>query len=188
MTSLQERIGNERRRLRNVRLNMLAAIEQKSGGDEAYVPFHIASADYIDATMQRVHEQDVKMGQMIREKADVMDENIEQALAELNDRLQGARQHLKPFLAARDALREKGRDALEAFEKEGKIYSDFIVANMGHHPSTADLGAKLFSPEDWEYMAGTTDEEIQREEAFFEKVQAAIPDSLTNVTQVQLVT
>jgi len=182
MTSLQERIANERRRLRHVRQNMLAAIQQKSGGDEAYAPFYIAAADYIEAIMQRVHEQDVKMDAMIREKADAIDDSIEKALAELHERLDGAKNHLKPFLAARDTLREKGRDALDAFEKEGQVYSDFVVANMGHHPATADLGAKLFSAGDWEYMAGATDEEIAREEALFQKVQDTIPDSLKNIS------
>jgi len=170
-----ERIGNERRRLRSVRQNMIAAIEQKARGDETYVPFYIAAADYIDATMQRVHIQDVKMEDMIREKIETMDAGVEKALAELQARLIGAKEHLKPFLAARDALMEKGCEALEGFEKEGQEYSDFIVANMGHHGPTADLGAKLFSGEDWEYMAGITDAEVEREAALFARVQETIP-------------
>lgn len=175
MTTLMERIGNERRRLRLVRQNMIAAIEQKARGDETYVPFYIAAADYIDATMQRVHIQDVKMEDMIREKIETMDAGVEKALAELQARLIGAKEHLKPFLAARDALMEKGCEALEGFEKEGQEYSEFIVANMGHHAPTADLGARLFSGEDWEYMAGITDAEVEREAALFARVQETIP-------------
>jgi hypothetical protein len=176
-----ERIGNERRRLRTVRQNMIAAIEQKSRGDEAYVPFYIAVADYIDATMQRVHAQDVKMDDMIREKVETMDAGVEKALAELQERLDGAKKHLKPFLAARDTLKQQGREALEDFEKTGKEYSDFIVANMGHHPPTADLGAKLFSTEDWEYMAGITDEDVERETALFDRVEETLPDNVKNI-------
>lgn len=175
MTTLMERIGNERRRLRSVRQNMIAAIEQKARGDETYVPFYIAAADYIDATMQRVHIQDVKMEDMIREKIETMDAGVEKALAELQARLIGAKEHLKPFLAARDALMEKGCEALEGFEKEGQEYSEFIVANMGHHGPTADLGARLFSGEDWEYMAGITDTDVEREAALFARVQETIP-------------
>lgn len=178
MTSLMERIANERRRLRNVRENMLAAIEQTSNGDEAFVKFYIAAANYIDATMQRVHEQDVKMDTMIRDKVESMDANIEKALNELHERLVGAKQHLKPFLAARAALAEKGKAALTDFEREGKIYSEFIVANMGHHPATADLGAKLFSAEDWEYMAGASEAEIEREQELFDAFVESIPASL----------
>lgn len=186
MASLEERIASERKRLRNVRENMLAAIEQTAGGDEAYVPFYIAAADYIDATMQRVHEQDVKMDRMIREKAEVIDAQIEKALGELNDRLEGAKKHLKPFLEARDNLKARGREALEQFEQQGKIYSDFVVANMGHHPATANLGAKLFSPADWEYMAGATDAEIAREKELFETFSKSVPETLKNKVSLKV--
>lgn len=182
MTTLQERIANERRRLRSVRQNMLAGIEHKSNGNENYVPFYIAAADYIETTMQRVHEQDIKMDQMIREKVEAMDESIEQALAELHQRLDRAKEHLKPFLAARDALREQGAEALEKFEEEGKKYSDFIVSTMGHHGATSDLAADLFSAEDWEYMAGISDEETERDTAMFDQFQQALPPDLTHLS------
>jgi hypothetical protein len=182
MTTLQERIGNERRRLRAIRMNMMAAVEQKANGDESFVPFYIASADYIDATMARLHNQDVKMGDMIREKADPVKDNIEEAIGQLDARLKGAREHLKPFLAARDELKEKGVEALERFEAAAKEYSDFIVANMGHHDATSELSAKLFSLADWEFMAGITDEEIAKEENLFERAAACTPDGLKNIS------
>ena len=65
----------------------------------------------------------------------------------------------------------------EMLEK-AKIYSDFIVANMGHHGPTSDLSAELFSGDDWEYMAGITDEEMEREAALFDRVEAAKPANL----------
>ena len=124
MTTLQERIGNERKRLRAVRQKMMAAVEQKSNGDEAFVPLYIAAADYIEATMARLHGQDVRMGDMIREKVETVDDGVKQALEELGDRLSGAREHLKPFLAARDALREQGAAALENFDPQLTIRFD----------------------------------------------------------------
>lgn len=178
MTSLMERISNERRRLRSVRQRMAAAIAVQANGDEAFVPFYIAAADYIDATMQRLHEQDVKMGEMIVEKVDDLDDSVKQALQELDERLEGAKAHLKPFLAARDALRQGGVETLDQFEAAAKTYSDFIVANMGHHGSTNDLSAKLFSPADWEYMAGISDEQSMQEECLFNLVVDATPEGV----------
>jgi hypothetical protein len=178
MSTLMERVGNERRRLRTVRQNMMAAIEQGSGGDESYVPFYIAAANYIDATMARLHGQDVRMGDMIREKVETIDAGVEQGLRELDERLKGAEEHLKPFLAARDVLQTRGAEALEKFEQEGKNYSDFIVANMGHHGPTSDLSAKLFSTADWEYMAEITDDEIARDAELFDRFVATRPAGL----------
>jgi hypothetical protein len=178
MTTLMERIGNERRRLRNVRQRMAAAIEAQANGDEGFVPFYVAAADYIDETMQRLHEQDVKMGKMIVEKVDEVDDQVKQALKELDDRLDGAKEHLKPFLAARDSLHERGAEALEDFEAAAKKYSDFIVANMGHHGATNDLSAKLFKLPDWEYMAGISDEQSAQEEQLFSQVVDAMPEGV----------
>ena len=182
MTTLRERIGNERRRLREVRLKMVAAIEAKAGGDEAYVPFYVAVADYIDTTMQRLHDQDVKMRNMIVEKVEQVDDSVEKALGELDERLEGAKAQLEPFLEARDALKEKGAEALEKFEQVGKEYSDFVVANMGHHGATTDLAAKLFSPADWEYMAGVSDEQVQQDEDLFKRVVDASPDTVKHIS------
>lgn len=178
MTTLMERVSNERRRLRSVRQNMIAATEQGSSGDQGYVDFYIAAADYIDATMARLHGQDVRMGDMIREKVETIDATVEQGLRELDERLRGAEEHLKPFLGARDELKKTGVQAQEQFEREAKIYSDFIVANMGHHGATSDLSAKLFSQADWEYMAKITDEEMAREADLFSRFEAAKPADL----------
>jgi len=182
MTTLRERIANERRRLREVRLKMVAAIEAKAGGDEAYVPFYVAVADYIDATMQRLHDQDIKMRDMIVDKIETVDESVEKALGELDERLDGAKAHLQPFLEARDALKETGVEALEKFEQIGKEYSDFVVANMGHHGGTTDLAAKLFKPADWEYMAGVSDEQARQDEELFQRVVDAAPDAVKHIS------
>jgi len=181
MTTLQERIGNERRRLRLVRMKMIAAIEAQANGDASYVPFYIAAADYIDTTMQRLHDQDIKMRNMIVEKVGEVDDKVEKALAELDARLAGAQAQLKPFLAARDELKEKGAAALAAFEKVGRTYSDFVVANMGHHGGSTDLAAKLFKPADWEYMAGITEEQQKQDEKLFAQVQETSPDAVKHI-------
>ncbi len=132
---------------------------------------------------QRLHEQDVKMGKMILEKVDEVDDAVKKALGELEERLEGAKAHLKPFLEARDALRERGAAALEAFEVVAQEYSDFIVANMGHHGATNDLCAKLYSPADWEYMAGITDEQQKQDEDMFKRVLDSSPDTVTHISE-----
>ncbi len=178
MTTLRERVAAERRRLRSVRQKLSAAVAQTSGGEESYVPFYIAIADYIEAAMERLHAQDIKMGDMIREKVETVDENVKQALAELDERLAGNQEHLQRFLEASEALKREGAAAIERFEAVSKAYTDYITANMGHHGGTTDLAAKLFSTDDWEYMAGVTDEDMQREKELYAHVEETTPDDL----------
>lgn len=179
MTTLQERIAGERRRLRTVRQKLSAAVAQTAPDAEAWSPFYIAVGDYMEASMARLHAQDDKMGDMIREKADTSEAQVQKALAELADRLNGNHQRLQRLLKARDALRGSPTAAnVREFESAARDFTDFIVANMGHHGATTELAAKLFVPADWEFMAGVTDEDMAREVALFDKVTASTPADL----------
>ena len=178
MTTLRERVANERRRLRSVRQALSAAVEQKSAGDATFVEFYAAIADYMAAAMHRLHEQDVKMGNMIREKLGHIDDKARQALKELDERLEGNQQHLKAFLEAKEQLAREGARALERFEEVSRAYTQYITENMGHHGGTTDLAGKLFSQDDWEYMAGVTDEDMRREGTLYDRVFKALPKRL----------
>ena len=178
MTTLSERIAGERRRLKSVRQLLTTAVERKSGGDPAFVPFYIALGDYIEASMNRLHAQDVKMGDMIRR---TLDANARQALDELHERLTGNQAHLTVFSAAKSALQNEGADALPRFEQASAAYTAYIVANMGHHGLTTELAARLFSEADWAYMAGITEAETALEQQLYARVYALLPAALADL-------
>ncbi len=179
MTSLRERIGGERRRLRAVRQKLSAAVAQTASGNADWAPFYVAVGDYMETSIGRLLDQDIKMGEMIREKVAVIDENVTNALAGLDDNLSALRQRLDRLLAARESLRSDAASALNEFEDAGRELTDYIVANLGHQEGGSnDLAGKLFSPEDWEYMAGITDEDMAREVSLFEKVNSTTPSDL----------
>lgn len=175
---LRERVANERRRLKSVRESLSAALAQGAKGDATFVPFYVAVADYIEASMHRLHIQDVRMGEMIRAKLGTLDAAAEKALGELDERLAGNQRHLQAMLQARDALRQEGAGALDRFEKVSRAYTDYITANMGHHGGTTELAQKLFSLDDWSYMAGITEEETRHEQDLHARVFAAVPAAL----------
>ena len=132
--------------------------------------------------MGRLHAQDVKMGNMIREKLGRLDANAEQALRELDERLAGNQQHLQALSAAKKALAAaKDAAALERFETVGAAYTNYIVTNMGHHGATTDLAGRLFTQDDWEHMAGVTDEETRTEQRQYARVFDALPAALNDL-------
>ncbi|MEC9375724.1 MAG: hypothetical protein VYA80_05055 [Pseudomonadota bacterium] len=179
MAELYERIAGERRRLREVRQMMTAAVELKSRGDKDYVTFYIAIGDYFEAAMDRLHEQDIRMGDLLNKKADLSQPKNQQAMKELDARLEGNQLHLKELMTARDSLKQKNELALEEFEVAGKGYSDFIINNMGHHPGTNDMAQEVFSAEDWNYMAYISDDDLQNQERLYDDVVAAKPKGLS---------
>lgn len=181
MNTLRERVAGERRRLKSVREALTAAVSRKSRGDAAFVPFYIATADYIETSMGRLHAQDVKMGNMIRDKVKTLDDSARKALGELDERLAGNQEHLRALSAAKVALQKEGAAALDRFETVSAAYTAYIVANMGHHGATTDLAGRLFSPADWEFMAGITDEETRTEQKLYDRVFAVLPASLADL-------
>lgn len=181
MTTLRERVAGERRRLKSVRETLTAAVARQSGGDPAFIPFYVAVADYIETSMGRLHAQDVKMGDMIRAKLGTIDPVSAQGLAELDERLAGNQRHLTDFVAAREAMKHDGAPAVPRFEAVSAAYTHYIVTSMGHHGATTDLAARLFTPADWDYMAGITDGETRREQELYDRVFAALPPALADL-------
>lgn len=178
MEGLYERVAAERRRLREVRMALTQATGQGAQGDIGWAPFYIAIGDYFEAAMERLHEQDIRMGDMLREKADMQNPDNIRALEELDERLSGNQQHLTRMLEARDALRTGADGAIDAFEQAGGEYAAFIVANMGHHPGTANLAGELFSAADWEHMTLASEAARQREAELHADVFAKVPSTL----------
>lgn len=178
MNTLRERVAGERRRLKAVRETLTAAVNQKASGDAAFVPFYIAIAEYIDTSMGRLHAQDVKMGDMIKKKLGTLDDQATRALGELDERLAGNQEHLRRMNDAKGRLEKEGAAALPAFEEAAGAYTQYIVTNMGHHGATTDLAAKLFNQDDWEYMAGVTEEDAKIERKLYDRVFGALPKSM----------
>jgi hypothetical protein len=175
---LFERVAAERRRLREVRQALTAATAPDTCSNEAFVPFYIAIAEYFEAAMGRLHAQDIRMGEMLDNKADMDAPENKQAMAELDERLAGNQLHLKKMLAAADALRSEGEGALPQFQSAGSAYAAYIVANMGHHPGSTNLAQKFFSADDWAYMADVSEEDQRHEEQLYKKVFTDLPDNL----------
>ena len=175
---LRERVANERRRLKSVREALSAALANGAHGDASFVPFYVAVADYVEASMHRLHIQDVRMGEMIRAKLGPPDASAQKAMGELDERLAGNQRHLSNLLESRDALKKRGVAALNHFEQVGRDYTNYIVTSMGHHGGTTDLAQKLFSVDDWAYMAGITEEETRREQVLHDQVFKSVPKSL----------
>ncbi len=188
MGELRERVAGERRRLRQVRQVLTAAVAQGADGEHAFLTFYIAIGDYFEAAMKRLHIQDVRMGEMLRDKADMNEASNQQALTELDERLAGNQLCLINMLAARGALIEQRDTALDEFEIAGKAYSDYIVTSMGHHPGSTELAQRLFAVEDWTYMAEINEDDRLREEQLYTRVFTTVPAGLELPPEVKLIT
>ena len=177
MKTAIESLMNERGRLRTTHEMLNAALAEEVR-DEAFVPFYIAVADYMEASMGRLHEQDIKMLRRLAAAVDPTDSEAEEIIAEVHRRLDGNQVHLKDFLACRADLQSDGHSAVDKFEIVSRDYIDFIHNRMGHHAPSTDLARQIFAEDDWVEIADIDQRYFRKEEALYESVLQTRPGSV----------
>jgi hypothetical protein len=177
MKSAIESLMHERGRLRTAHEMLNAALAEEVR-DEAFLPFYIAVADYMEASMGRLHDQDIKMLQRLGEVVDPTDSDAKEIIAEVHRRLDGNQEHLRNFLACRTELQSDGTSAVDKFEAVSRDYIDFIHNRMGHHAPSTDLARKIFVEDDWVAIADIDQRYFRKEEALYESVLQTRPGNV----------
>ena len=172
-----ESIMNERGRLRTVHEMLKAALET-SPRDDSFIPFYIAIADYMEASMGRLHTQDIKMLERLASKIDMNDADNEEIIAEVYRRLDGNQEHLKRYIASKEALESNGADAVTDYENTSQDYIDYIHNRMGHHAPSTDLARQAFTEDDWVDMADIDETYFAKEHALYESVLQTRPEGV----------
>lgn len=169
-----ESIMNERGRLRTAH-EMLKSALDLDVRDESFAPFYVAVADYMEISMGRLHDQDIKMLAKLSEAMAPLDPETEEVVAEVHRRLEGNQAHLAKFLDCRSALRREGMSAFDLFEDVSAAYIDYIHNRMGHHAPSTDLARQHFTENDWVEIADIDDSYFAKERALYESVLQTRP-------------
>jgi hypothetical protein len=169
-----ESIMNERGRLRTAHemLKAALAVEER---DDSFVPFYLAVADYMEASMARLHDQDVKMLQRLSEAMAPLDSESAEIIDEVYLRLEGNQEHLQKFLGCREELQKNGASAFKRYEDTSTAYIDFIHNRMGHHAPSTDLARQHFTEDDWIEIADIDESYFSKERALYESVLQTRP-------------
>ena len=177
--SAVESVMNERGRLRSSHEMLHAALENE-GRDATYVPFYIAVANFMEASMGRLDSQDVEMLTRLSNALDGGTEEEQAVIKEVHRRLNGNREHLARFLACRTELVERpdDPDTIKEFETVSEAYIDYIHNDMGHHAPSTDIARRVFQEEDWINIADLDDDYFARERKLYSKLLDSRPDSV----------
>jgi hypothetical protein len=172
-----ESIRQERGRLRTVH-EMLKEALAVSPRDETFIPFYIAIGDYMEASMGRLHIQDINMLERLASKIDMNDPENEEIIAEVYRRLDGNQEHLKRYSACKQALESEGAAAVTDYEDASLAYVDYIHNRMGHHAPSTDLARKAFTEEDWVAFANIDEAYFAKERGLYESVLQTRPEGV----------
>jgi hypothetical protein len=164
----------ERMRLGQVRKSFAAGLELQAKGTAVPIEFFGACVDYIRASMDRLHAQDQRIHDILApHAATAVDRAI---LDHLNARLAKSRDALNKLVAARDGYRAQGAAGWSAFKAAVDEFMDvyFNVLLKGQH-STLEMQKKVFTDQDWDTVAGVSQDSRLVEASLFAAVKLLAP-------------
>jgi len=174
MQTPRAEIARERRRQMQVRKAFEAGLATPSWDGRA--AFCLACADYLKWSMDRLHDQDQIIHDLLSERIPAAEKDAHERLAVLNGRQQKSRELMATFMRAAEALRSAGRSGLAAFESAARQFTDTFktLLQPRKNPFFKHTDV-LFTDADWERIAGVTTASIAEEQELFGAVQKTAP-------------
>lgn len=176
MQKSRAEVARERRRQMQVRKAFEAGLAAKDWGGSDPVAFYLACADYLKWSMDRLHDQDQIIHDLLSERIAADEKDAHERLAVLNARQQRSRDLMATFMRAADALRAAGRGGLPAFQAAAREFTDTFKSLLQPRKNPffrhTDV---LFTDADWERVAGVTSGSIAEEHELFATVQKTAP-------------
>ena len=171
----QQSVRQERMRMSRVRRVLGMALEGEAPVEDP-IPVYLASADYLEHSLNRLHAQDHRLWERLDPHAGPDDLEFREKLDHLKARLAASENALAGLVQARDALRADGAPQRAAFEHEARSFLDVFlnILAASRHSTLAEEEEK-FAKADWEYVADSTAAASARELRLFEQVEAAAP-------------
>jgi hypothetical protein len=170
-------IARERRRQMQVRQAFGAGLEPGAEWQgRSPADFHLACADYLLFSMDRLHEQDQRIHDLLKARIPAAERDAHERLDVLDRRQTRSRELLAGLRRAAQALRGSGGRAIAAFEGEAR---EFIGAfgtllQPRKNPFFRHTD-QLFTDADWASIAGVTPQSLAEEDRLFAGVRRSAP-------------
>jgi len=173
-------IGHERRRQIQVRKALEAALVRPDRDGHYDLPeFYLACGDYLVWSMDRLHDQDQLIHDLLRERLPERERDARQALASLGHRQQQSRELVRVFRNAVERLRCQGRRGLRAFEtttrRFTKTFTELLAPRRNPFEKHTD---QLFKARDWVAIAWASSDSRRSEQVLFTAVQLYAPEGI----------
>lgn len=138
--------------------------------------FYLACGDYLAFSMDRLHDQDQLIHDLLGERIPASEAGAHRDLATLNERQARSRALVAEFAGALVRLRRAGPEGVRAFEDHARQFAATFTSLLQPRKNPffrhTDV---LFSPVDWARIAGVTDMSLATEQRLFLAVQRTAP-------------
>ena len=166
-------IGRERRRQIQVRKAFEAGLAKSADDATDLAEFYLACGDYIVWSMARLHHQDQRIHDLLKERLDPRLTEVHAQLAGLNERQDKSRAFTEEFQQAVAGLRTSGASGHAKFEKAARAFVDLFTSLMAPRKNPFQEHTDvLFTESDWNDIAGVTAGSLAEEQSLYAQVEA----------------
>ena len=171
----QAHVSQERTHLSQVRRAFTAGLEIEAV-DPGLVNFYVVCCDYLEYALNRLIAQDYILHDLLEPHIEATNQEYLDKLSKLQEGLQAMENAIKKLSAAKNNLIKSGLYEAEEFKEEAHSFLDvFLNLLASNRHSTIDLESKVFTPKDWEKLAGVTEKSIQIEKKLFLNTKLSAP-------------
>ena len=169
-------IGRERIRQIQVRKAFEEGLALADRLDQDLTEFYLACAEYMVFSMDRLHDQDQNIHDLLRRRIPVEDADAHERLDVLQERQGKSRELMETFHRSLDKLRQAGQKGVAAFEDGARKFLDKFTSLLAPRKNPFHKHTdELFSDEDWVIIAGVTEDSLGREVELYVAVQRTAP-------------
>ena len=172
----QEHVSKERTHLSQVRRAFTTGLEIEAV-DPGLVNFYVVCCEYLEYSLNRLIAQDNILHDLLIPHIEATNQEYLDKLTKLEKGLQAMENAIEKLTTAKNNLIKAGLYETQIFKEEARAFLDVFLNMLAiNRHSTIDLESKVFTPKDWEKLAGVTEESIQMEEKLFLNTKLSAPE------------
>ena len=172
----QAHVSKERTHLSQVRRAFTTGLEIEAV-DPGLVNFYVVCCGYLEYSLNRLIAQDNILHDLLIPHIEATNQEYLDKLTKLEKGLQAMENAIEKLTTAKNNLIKAGLYETQIFKEEARAFLDVFLNMLAiNRHSTIDLESKVFTPKDWEKLAGVTEESIQMEEKLFLNAKLSAPE------------
>ncbi len=172
----QAHVSKERTHLSQVRRAFTTGLEIEAV-DPGLVNFYVVCCGYLEYSLNRLIAQDNILHDPLIPHIEATNQEYLDKLTKLEKGLQAMENAIEKLTTAKNNLIKAGLYETQIFKEEARAFLDVFLNMLAiNRHSTIDLESKVFTPKDWEKLAGVTEESIQMEEKLFLNAKLSAPE------------
>ena len=172
----QAHVSKERTHLSQVRRAFTTGLEIEAV-DPGLVNFYVVCCEYLEYSLNRLIAQDNILHDLLIPHIEATNQEYLDKLTKLEKGLQAMENAIEKLTTAKNNLIKAGLYETQIFKEEARAFLDVFLNMLAiNRHSTIDLESKVFTPKDWEKLAGVTEESIQMEEKLFLNTKLSAPE------------